>query len=256
MDSITGDGEEFTTVMHSLMDQMSETIMSNMSALIAPMNDLFMSLGEGMDQTIAQMHSMMQTANETMGSMMDQSDSFINAMSELSEDMIQMAYHVDDMMDRVEQTIELQSENFMATQQNLNTFIDSLESLYVEDTLGFEQSGMGTILTNLQLAQTTLDSQFGTDYLALADAQMSMDSMSPIDLSYLILTSSESTNEPDSLIDLSDVLESDAFLLESLPLSSSIVQEGAIPSSEESPLYIASVDVTVQLVISTDDHIV
>jgi len=255
MDSVTGEGEDFTSVMHSLMEQMSTTIMANMSALMEPMNDLFMSLGEGMDDTIAQMQSMMETANNTMGSMMNQSDAFIGAMSALSEDMVQMAYRVDDMMDRVEQTMELQSDNFMATQQNLNTFIDSLHSLYVEDTLVFEQSGMTAILTNLQLAQSTLETQFGTDYLALANAQLSTESMNTIDLSYLLFSSDETIAQPNQLLGVGDILESDTSLFESLPaVSSEALDISAAPSSENA-LYISSLDTSVQLVISTEEHI-
>lgn len=256
MDSITGEVEDFTTVMHLLMEQMSETIMTNMSALMEPMNDLFLSLGEGMDDAIAQMQSMMATANDTLGLMMNQSDTFIHAMSALSEDVVQMAYRVDDMMDRVEQTVELQTENFMATQQNLNTFIDALNSLFVEDTVGFEQSGMTTILTNLQLAQSTLETQFGTDYLALANAQLSTDTMMSIDMSFLAASSEATSFDTENIFDVGDILESDTSFLDSLPAASLETTNPLIAQPADTPLYISSVDTTVLLVITSEEHIV
>ncbi|MGE0738472.1 hypothetical protein, partial [Sulfurimonas sp.] len=157
MDSIVGEEEEFSVVMESMMEQMSATIMTSISEISEPMNELFLSLGDGMDETIAQMHSVMQTANDTMGLMMDQSDVFVGAMTSLSEDVIQMAQSVEDMMGRVDETIALQTENFMATQQNLNTFIEMLSSS--------ESSAMSDVLQNLETAQTLLDETLGTDYL-------------------------------------------------------------------------------------------
>lgn len=159
MDAATAEGEDFATIMNSLMEQMSTTITANISILVEPINDLFLMLSDGMDQTIAQISSMMTIWNDTTVSILDQSDAFISTMSALSNDVIQMALNIKDMVQKIDQTIELQTDNFIATQNNLNTLIDSLVRSYKSSPVEFIKSGMGDVLYNTIIAQNTLDTQ-------------------------------------------------------------------------------------------------
>ncbi|MDD5405765.1 MAG: hypothetical protein PHE73_02345 [Sulfurovaceae bacterium] len=157
MDTVTGEGEDFSTIIHSLTDQMATEITTNMSAIIAPMNDLFLILSKEMDQTIIQMQSMMSTQNNIMQSILNQSDAFVADMREFSEDIINMSFKVDDMIQKIDQTIELQTNNFIATQNNLNTLIDSLIQLYKSSSIEFIKIDMVEVLNNLLIAQSTLE---------------------------------------------------------------------------------------------------
>jgi len=157
MDAATGEGEDFLTIIYSLTEQMTTEITANMSALITPMNDLFLMLSEEMDQTIAQIQSMLAIQNDNMQSILDQNDAFVGAMSAISQDIIEMSLKVEDMTQRIDQTIELQTDNFIATQNNLNALVDSLIQLYTSSSIEFMKSGMGEVLNNLMTAQITLD---------------------------------------------------------------------------------------------------
>ncbi len=159
MDAITAQGEDFAAIMNSLMEQMSTTITTNISMLVEPINDFFLMLSDEMDQTIMQMHSMMTTWNDTTVSILNQSDTFVGAMSTLSNDVIQMTLNIKDMIQKIDQTIELQTDNFIATQNNLNALIDSLVQLYTSSPIEFIKSGMGDVLYNTIIAQNTLDTQ-------------------------------------------------------------------------------------------------
>ncbi|MGW8169788.1 MAG: calcium-binding protein [Sulfurovaceae bacterium] len=157
MDAVTGEGEDFTTIINSLKEQMVTEITANMSALIDPVNDLFLVLSEEMDQTITQMQSMMIIQNDNMQSILDQNDTFISAMSAISQDIIEMSLKIEDMIRRVDQTIKLQTNNFITTQNNLNALVDSLLQLYTSSSIEFMKSGMGEVLNNLMTAQITME---------------------------------------------------------------------------------------------------
>jgi len=156
MDAATGEGEDFLTIIYSLTEQMTTEIVANMSALITPMNDLFLMLSEEMDQTIAQIQSMLAIQNDNMQSILDQNDAFIGTINTISQDIIEMSLKIEDMIQRIDQTIKLQTDNFIATQNNLNTLVDSLIRLYTSSSIEFMKSGMGEALNNLMTAQITL----------------------------------------------------------------------------------------------------
>ncbi|MFA5502702.1 MAG: hypothetical protein WC253_08715 [Sulfurovaceae bacterium] len=157
MDAAAGEGEDFLIILDSLIEQMTTEITANMSALIVPMNDLFLILSEEMDQTITQIQSMMATHNDNMQSILDQNDAFISSMSAISQDIIKMSLKVEDMIQRIDQTIKLQTNNFITTQNNLNVLVDSLIQLYTSSSIEFMKSGMGETLDNLMTAQITLE---------------------------------------------------------------------------------------------------
>ncbi|MDY0194924.1 MAG: hypothetical protein RBR33_02550 [Sulfurovaceae bacterium] len=156
MDAATGEGEDFLIILDSLIEQMTTEITANMSELIVPMNDLFLILSEEMDQTITQIQSMMATQNDNMQSILDQNDAFIGTINTISQDIIEMSLKIEDMIQRIDQTIKLQTDNFIATQNNLNALVDSLIQLYTSSSIEFMKSGMGEALNNLMTAQITL----------------------------------------------------------------------------------------------------
>lgn len=76
--------------------------------------------------------SMFVTANETMQMMSDVNSTYLNAILKLSDDIGLMSERIGEMSDRILQTQVLQSENFLATEEN---FLEGVSLLIDTDNL-------------------------------------------------------------------------------------------------------------------------
>jgi hypothetical protein len=116
---------------------------------------------------------MFETANETVRLMMGMNDEYMSAILRLSDDIGTMADRIDVMADRIVETQVIQSENFLATQENTLTFLDLMETSSSID-------GLTSSVTsdNMATAQATYDSasqpNVSYEYTAYNDATVAV----------------------------------------------------------------------------------
>lgn len=150
MANTIGNGEHFTTVIDGVIHQITDTFIWDMSSIRDDVNQNFVGVAEALDHTIAQLSIMMHATQDNLWSVNDQSERFEQVINGLSSDVVQMVDRVGGMMERVDQTIDLQTDNLRITQQHLTEFIGVLS----------EESNtnpaLSTVLGNLMQAQSDL----------------------------------------------------------------------------------------------------
>lgn len=148
-------------------------------SLIGEMTVGFVSMLQGIstsslsDVNMDNIAVMFETANETVRLMMGMNDEYMSAILRLSDDIGTMADRIDVMADRIVETQVIQSENFLATQENTLTFLDLMETSSSID-------GLTSSVTsdNMATAQATYDSasqpNVSYEYTAYNDATVAV----------------------------------------------------------------------------------
>jgi hypothetical protein len=148
-------------------------------SLIGEMTVGFVSMLQGIstsslsDVNMDNIAVMFETANETVRLMMGMNDEYMSAILRLSDDIGTMADRIDVMADRIVETQVIQSENFLATQENTLTFLDFMETSSSID-------GLTSSVTsdNMATAQATYDSasqpNVSYEYTAYNDATVAV----------------------------------------------------------------------------------
>jgi hypothetical protein len=148
-------------------------------SLIGEMTVGFVSMLQGIstsslsDVNMDNVAVMFETANETVRLMMGMNDEYMSAILRLSDDIGTMADRIDVMADRIVETQVIQSENFLATQENTLTFVDLMETSSSID-------GLTSSVTSgdMATAQATYDSasqpNVSYEYIAYGDATVAV----------------------------------------------------------------------------------
>jgi len=128
MSSVTGDGEDFASVMDTMMQRFMSDMSNTMLAVSQPMMDSINILLNGMDANMELIGSMMNSLNETANMALSLTPEYIDAMVSLSDDILEMAGRVSEMMDKVDASKDIQLQNLMQTQENLISLIEELST--------------------------------------------------------------------------------------------------------------------------------
>lgn len=126
MSSVTGDGESFADVMNTMIERFMSDMSESMIAVSQPLIDSINTMLNGMDANMALLDSMMVGANETLNQALELTPEYLNAMNSISNDIVEMAGRVDEMVGKIDTTAQLQLENLAVTQDNIFAMIDTL----------------------------------------------------------------------------------------------------------------------------------
>ncbi len=205
MTSVTGDGENFSDVMNTMIDRFVIDMGSTMMAISEPIMESINTLLNGMDANMELLGSMMTTVNETIRMAVDLTPEYMSAMTSITEDIVEMAGRIDEMVDKIDVSAQLQLDNVAVTQDNINTMIESFN----------DNSAFDTIVDNLSSAQSLI-----TPSLYLTDSNgngaqdtLTIDSSDTIDFTNLsdTLTNIETINlqsgNHDITISLDDIFD-------------------------------------------------
>lgn len=115
--------------------------------------------------------AMFETANETVRLMGGMNDAYMSAILRLSDDIGEMANRIDDMADRIVETQVIQSENFLATQDNALTLVELMEtSTSITALASFIPSTESAPVAN----ETNTQSSISYDAIACGDATVAV----------------------------------------------------------------------------------
>nr|WP_321265750.1 hypothetical protein [uncultured Sulfurimonas sp.] len=171
MSSVTGDGEDFATIMENMMQSFMSDMGTAMMAISEPMMDSINTLLNGMDANMESISSMMDSLNDTANLALSFTPEYMSAMVSLSDDIMEMAGRVSEMMEKVDASKDIQLQNMMATQDNLIAMIEEMSTNEAFDEIVQKLVDAKNAIINLEVSVALFDIEMQEGIMNVTDSQ-------------------------------------------------------------------------------------
>jgi hypothetical protein len=155
--------EAFAQTMDVMMSEFMGAMSDSMMTMMDPMLQTMTTMLIGMDGSMEMMASMFETMNATAQQMIQASPAFLETMLALSDDIGAMADRIVEMGDGVVDTQALLSTNFLASQEQMLTLIETMIESRGDIEVVMGSDAFAVLMSNMQSAAETMGSMVGMD---------------------------------------------------------------------------------------------